>query len=531
MRAPALRARGITRVRVHRELPDHRDEEPCHPHALALAVLADPIHAIVPVTGAEQRQAVRAHRQAGVDRPCAMLEQRARLLRRLRCEEIVGLVGTQRLPGEKRHLGVQHRRITRQTDVVRDDAGQPQPVVDDARADPGAGRRQPPVLHVAGDELPAGRTQQVFPRDVRARHAQRHHILQLVPESVRAARLVERGTSPHAARQHLPRQPVVDEQVGAARGCCDRERAARVVPENRDFGELRIEVGGAPMRDVRDRVVRAAGFAEQHDQLARRARRQRDPAADREARIDADSTPARRHTLAAEGRRNGRIAGRPEECAPVAGPESGVGEVAVHDAITERCAPRVVRQQRPAGGIAGRDDVGAVDTSRRPEREVEPGADVDPPRAARHVAQREPRDLDRTVARHEQQQRGFDAIDAALESRVADAVARHAGPARANRLRGRGPYAATVGITQVDHFGRRIGDRIVQPRRDAVLLAVDRPGMAAPFGRRHEAEIRIGDDVRPRRGGRRVAVEANHVFASVIGETAVAIVEFECGHR
>ena len=52
-------------------------------------------------------------------------------------------------------------------DIVRDDIGEPDAVVGDARAHAAAGFRQPPMLHVALDELPPGRAQQVFARQIR----------------------------------------------------------------------------------------------------------------------------------------------------------------------------------------------------------------------------------------------------------------------------------------------------------------------------------------------------------------------------
>src|SRR5439155_307004 len=51
----------------------HGVEEEAHPHALALAVAAHPVHAVVPVTGAEQRQAVPPAGERSFDRAAAVL--------------------------------------------------------------------------------------------------------------------------------------------------------------------------------------------------------------------------------------------------------------------------------------------------------------------------------------------------------------------------------------------------------------------------------------------------------------------------
>ena len=52
-----------------------RVQEPGEPDALARAALAHAVHAVVPVAGADQRQAVAAQGQALVQRAGAMLEQ------------------------------------------------------------------------------------------------------------------------------------------------------------------------------------------------------------------------------------------------------------------------------------------------------------------------------------------------------------------------------------------------------------------------------------------------------------------------
>ena len=59
-----------------------RELEPGQPDAFALAAFADPVHPVVPVARADQRQAVSAAVEADVDRPRAVLEQRAALDRR-----------------------------------------------------------------------------------------------------------------------------------------------------------------------------------------------------------------------------------------------------------------------------------------------------------------------------------------------------------------------------------------------------------------------------------------------------------------
>ena len=100
-----------------------------------LPAFADAIHAVVPVAGAHQRQAVRAEREAVVERARAMLEQRRRFVGDRRAgSKLSCSLGLQRLAVEERHLFVEHGRVARGVDIVRGGVGQPDAIVGDARA-------------------------------------------------------------------------------------------------------------------------------------------------------------------------------------------------------------------------------------------------------------------------------------------------------------------------------------------------------------------------------------------------------------
>ena len=62
-------------------------QEPAEPDALALALLADAVHAVVPVAGTEEREPVHADREALVERARAVLEERRLLVGDHRLEE------------------------------------------------------------------------------------------------------------------------------------------------------------------------------------------------------------------------------------------------------------------------------------------------------------------------------------------------------------------------------------------------------------------------------------------------------------
>ena len=62
-----------------REVEEHGMEEEAEPDALAPSFAAHEVHAVVPIAGAHQRQAVLARRQAAVERAPAVLEERGAL--------------------------------------------------------------------------------------------------------------------------------------------------------------------------------------------------------------------------------------------------------------------------------------------------------------------------------------------------------------------------------------------------------------------------------------------------------------------
>ena len=104
-----------------------RIEEPAEPHAFALAALADPVHAVVPVAGAHQRQAVHAGGQSSCraparnDRtgwPCrrSSAGRKRRVSPSLQhgpLQERHHLIEHRDVAGRPRHSGPRHRRASR----------------------------------------------------------------------------------------------------------------------------------------------------------------------------------------------------------------------------------------------------------------------------------------------------------------------------------------------------------------------------------------------------------------------------------
>ena len=208
-------------------------EEPREPHALALALMPNAVHAVVPVTAADERQAVRAHRSSGLDRADAVLVDRLGGLGDGRLDVgVLCLEREQRRLDEVRSL-VEHARVTRRLEVLGDHEGQPVPVVGDVSAHASAREGLPPVLDVALGELVAAGVEDLPAHEVGPRHQQREHVLQLVAEAERSARLVGRGAPPQPAGGGLVEQLAVHHQVESIVRRVDLDHRQQSCPRRR----------------------------------------------------------------------------------------------------------------------------------------------------------------------------------------------------------------------------------------------------------------------------------------------------------
>ena len=104
---------------------------------------------------------------------------------------------------------------------------------------------------------------------------------------------------------------------------------------------------------------------------------------------------------------------------------------------------------------------------------------------------REAGDLDRVVEWHELQEVERDPVRRVLEAAVALAVSSGIGPSLlADRQHRWAPQLATVFIAHVYRLARRIADRVIRPRGELVLTAVERPGVTRARLRDLKAEGR-----------------------------------------
>src|SRR2546423_1752778 len=79
----------------------------------------------------------------------------------------------------------------------------------------------PPVLHIAFFELVSGGACELRTRYVWSRIDERHYILQLISETVSAARLVESCARQHSTRQCLIGQPTIENRIHSGVGRMD----------------------------------------------------------------------------------------------------------------------------------------------------------------------------------------------------------------------------------------------------------------------------------------------------------------------
>ena len=131
-------------------------------------------------------------------------------------------------------------------------------------------------------------------------------------------------------------------------------------------------------------------------------------------------------------------------------------------------------------------------------------------------------------------QRRGDAVARVLERRCSPGRAGRRTAAAAGGQRRRRPERAGLFVADEERLAGRIADRIVAPRRQPVVVAVDRPGVAGAALGGGEAEGRVGDDVRPRRRRQRARSSGStaiDVFAAVVGEAADAVEQLEVGGR
>jgi hypothetical protein len=144
------------------------------------------------------------------------------------------------------------------------------------------------------------------------------------------------------------------------------------------------------------------------------------------------------------------------------------------------------------------------------------------------ILDRQDGDLDRLVERHELGELEVDAVAVVLEPAVARPVVgdvrRFVAP---DRQRGGAPQVAAVVVSDVDRLASGVGHGVIRPRRQLILAAVLRPGVAGSRFGDLEPKSLVGDDVEPRRRRRLGWPQDGHVFAPAVGEATQTVEELE----
>ena len=522
----------VPRARQARKLGEHVVQEEGQPDALAAAVVAHPVHAVIPVAAPDEGQAVYAEFQAALDGAHAVLVKRRRLLGPVRQVVVGFLLGLDRPGLEEGNLFLQHAGVRDAGHVTAGRVGQPEKVVGKVGAHAAAGRRMPPMLHIALLELAGRGAEQVLAGQGRLRMHQRHHVLQLIAETVGAAGLVEARPAPQPAAQGLVQQPAVRHHVHRGIRRIDVHRAEGPVPMGPDA--LECEAAGIRAAKAVDEALQFTGIACDAQAEARfpllsvgQVEHHLHRAAGVQSRPDPAGEPR-----PPQGGRLRQAAVPAQEFLPVAGDGARrVVHVEKHDAPGKLGVVMIAGQQRPGPEV----HLGLhVQQALRPQVAQHPfpvARDRDPARPVGNIAQFQHGELHRGIHRDVDPKLAGDAVLGVLEDRVAEAVADDVGRRAPGGQGRRRPELAGLLVAQVKGLPGRVPHGIVAPRRQAEFVGVLHPGVGAAAFRDDRAEGWICDHVDPRGGRHLPGAEGDDVFVAIAGEAAESVLEDQLPRR
>jgi hypothetical protein len=165
----------------------------------------------------------------------------------------------------------------------------------------------------------------VLAEEVRPREPEGHHVLELIPEAVRAARLKEPRAPPEPRAHRLVQQPAIHDQIEGIVRRLDLHRAEHRVQRCSTLLQrrARASAAGEAARE-RDRVRAGLALAQQQHDLSRLAGLEIDANLKRGARVEAGpETLPQRFTRQRSGRRREPFRPRNSSRSPVA--EAGGG--------------------------------------------------------------------------------------------------------------------------------------------------------------------------------------------------------------
>ena len=445
--------------------------------------------------------------------------------------------GVQGAAFQIRHLLVEDRQIAGGGRVLQRGIREPEAIVGKTRPDAAARGFVPPVLDVSLTELMCRGAKQLCAREVRSSKDQRKHVLQLIAESVRAARLIERRPSPDAARQRLIEEPAVQHQIERPVGGANLHRSQQVVPVAARLLQ-RLLCGWAAACRVAvtlNNLSRLGGIlriSKETDQRPLLLRLERDGHLDGPAWIQSGSDAIRQRP-ALQGGRTRQRAVAADELRAIAGDRPALARRQIEecDALAEIETESVVSQDRAGRGIAARDEVEVGARAVLAEDPVDVQGHREPARPSGLVLEGQLEDLERLRRRHEDGQRRSDPVTFVFEGAVPLRVTNDVRCAVARRQRGCRPGTPAVAVSDEHGFSRRIAHRIVRPGGQPVVVTVARPGVTGSAVRRGKPEGIVGDDVHPGHGRDLLPprVDVDDILPAVLCKPAETVGELQIG--
>src|SRR4029453_1293080 len=165
-----------------------------------------------------------------------------------------------------------------------------------------------------------------------------------------------------------------------------------------------------------------------------------------------------------------------------------------------------------------------------PENESGVSGDSQLSSARRIVTQAQTLQADRLptgiIDRHESEQLLFDRMAVVFKCGVTLTMPRAIGVLLPNRLGCWRPHDPDLIIANVNGTSGRVADRIVEPRRETIVLAVAAPDTFCAGLGNQCAELGVRHDVDPRKRRVSVGAQINDESLSVLGKAAKAVEVF-----
>src|SRR5450759_3393942 len=333
---------------------------------------------------------------------------------------------------------------------------------------------------------------------------ERHAVLELIAESVRAARLIDGGTRPHAAGERLVERPAVHQRVELVRRRVDANGAEARRPCV--DGRLRFGVGmlrrTAAGDDVSGCLLTTRG-TQQEDGVARLARLQADGAPQCRAGIDPGAGVPGELVERESGRRS-EVSVAPDERGAISGRAGDLlADPGEGNLLREILAEEVLRENGARLLVAARMHLIARRLASGTEYPLDVARHDDPTPRRAFIAETQTRDFHRIFARNAKRELCRDPGSSMFERRDAwrmdDTVRCRTGGIvlRRPRARRRTPDVARLGVLQVDHFTGRVTHRVVVPGSEPEEVAVLDPGEPAAPLSDTEAGVAVRDHIRP----------------------------------